>query len=165
MTTTQRHLRTVSAIALGALALLTTGCGQDGGAKGDDTANDAGKKSDQAFERRKCLRDQGLKVPEPKPGEDERGMSIDSGSLSKEQMEKALKSCAEKTGGAGAAQGPTQADKDKMLKYAQCMRKNGFNMPDPKFEGGGMSSAQRVPEGAEKAKFDKANKACGDTNR
>ncbi|PKV83819.1 hypothetical protein [Streptomyces sp. TLI_146] len=165
MTTSQRHLgRIMAATALSALALVATGCsGGKGSDGGNDSASDAGKKADQALEHRKCLREQGLNVPEPKPGQDDRALSISGDGMTKEKMEKALKACAGK-GGSGSGKGPTQADKDKMLKYAQCMRKNGFNMPDPKFDGG-MMSAQRIPEGAEKVKFDKANKACESVSR
>ncbi|GAA0585644.1 hypothetical protein [Streptomyces crystallinus] len=165
MTTSQRHLgRILAATALCALALAATGCSGDKGSNGGDSVGDAGKKADQALEHRKCLREQGLNVPEPEPGQDERAVSISGDGMSKEKMEKALKACAGKGGGAGGGQGATQADKDKMLKYARCMRENGFNMPDPKFDGG-MMSAQRIPEGAEKAKFDKANKACESVGR
>ncbi|MEU5432274.1 hypothetical protein AB0G73_02725 [Streptomyces sp. NPDC020719] len=165
MTTYRRHLsRTLAATALASLALLTTACaGGKGWGGSGDSVSDEGKKADQALEHRKCLREQGLKVSEPKPGQDDRALSIDGGDMSKEKMEKALKACAGK-GGSGGGSGPTQADKDKMVKYAQCMRKNGFNMPDPKFDGG-MTSAQRIPEGAEKEKFDKANKACESVGR
>lgn len=150
--------------ALSALALVATGCsGGKGPDTGSDSAGDAGKKADQALEHRKCLREQGLDVPEPKPGQDDRALSISGDGMTKEKMEKALKACAGK-GGPGSGKGPTQAEKDKMLKYAQCMRKNGFNMPDPKFDGG-MTSAQRIPEGTEKEKFDKANKACESVSR
>jgi hypothetical protein len=48
------------------------------------------------------------------------------------------------------------------LKYAQCMRSHGVDMPDPQFSGGGMSmriggpGADRIP----KATLDSAQKAC-----
>ncbi|MFD9792765.1 hypothetical protein ACFWXK_17645 [Streptomyces sp. NPDC059070] len=165
MTTSQRHLgRIMAATTLSALALIATACsGGEGTDGGKDGTGDAGKQADQALAHRKCLREQGLKVPEPEPGQDERALSVSGEGMSKEKMEKALKACAGK-GGAGSGKGPTQADKDKMLKYARCMRENGFNMPDPKFDGG-MTSAQRIPEGTEKAKFDKANKACESVGR
>ncbi|MFF0745151.1 hypothetical protein ACFYVL_32595 [Streptomyces sp. NPDC004111] len=167
-----RHLRLGTALAV--LALLTAACSGGTGAK-DDTGGSAGnegsgaahedagsdtKKEDQALEYRKCLRDQGLDVPEPKPGQDSRSLSI-GGDLGKEQMEKAFKACRGKSGGAGAGSGePTQADKDKMIKYAACMRKNGVNMPDPKFDGS-MQKAMPMPKaGPEKDTFDKAMKAC-----
>ncbi|MET9515492.1 hypothetical protein [Streptomyces sp. NPDC002994] len=143
-----------------ALALFASAC--SGGSSNDtskDSGTNAGKASDDAAKHRKCLRDNGLDVPDPKPGEDERGMTISGDGLSKEAMEKALKACAGKGGPGSAGAGITQADKDKMVKHAQCMRKNGYNMPDPKFDGG-MTEALPMPKGVEKEKFEKANKAC-----
>ncbi|HET6855945.1 MAG TPA: hypothetical protein VFH94_02470 [Streptomyces sp.] len=169
MTTRTRTRSAALASGFAALALFASACsgGSDGGGDKDgdtskDTGNSAGKASDDAAKHRKCLRDNGMDVPDPKPGEDERGMTISGDGMSKEKMEKAMKACAGK-GGPGAAGGKiTQADKDKMLKLAQCMRKNGYNMPDPKFGGdGGSVSARQMPEGAELKKFEKANKACG----
>ncbi|MFJ9829204.1 hypothetical protein ACIRSU_33230 [Streptomyces sp. NPDC101160] len=148
-----------------ALALLATACsgsgpaGKDGGG---GSGSEEGKKADQAFEHRKCLREHGLDVPEPKPGEKGVGLTIGGDGVSKEKMEQAFKACQSKAGdgaGSGFGKGPTQADKDKALAFARCMRENGFNMPDPKFDGGGMQ-AMPIPQGAEKQKFDKAAKAC-----
>ncbi|WP_367043056.1 hypothetical protein [Streptomyces sp. Je 1-332] len=157
-----RTRSTAIASGFAALALFAGACSSGGG--GDSSSQDKadggkGKQADAAFKERECLREHGLKVPEPKAGEDTRGITI-GGDLSKEKMEAAMKSCMGKDGGMSGG-GPTQADKDKMLKYAQCMRKNGFNMPDPKFEGGAME-AQKVPKGAEAKKMEKAAKACKD---
>ncbi|MFD7322064.1 hypothetical protein ACFV9D_13430 [Streptomyces sp. NPDC059875] len=165
MTTTRRTRETfqlAAAASLAALCLLTTACTADDGKKADggsESVNEEGKKADQALEHRKCLREQGLDVPEPKPGEQGVGLTIGGDGVSKEKMEKAFKACQGK-GGAGMGKEPTQAEKDKMIKYAQCMRKNGFDMPDPTFGGGGMTAARPMPQGAEAKKFEKANKAC-----
>ncbi|MFE5481325.1 hypothetical protein [Streptomyces sp. NPDC056527] len=154
--TTSRKTKLAAAASFAALSLFTAAC-----SGGDDApeANEEGKKADQAFEHRKCLREQGLDVPEPKPGEQGVGLTIGGDGMSKEKMEKAFKACRGKGGGAGLGKEPTQADKDKALAYAKCMRENGFNMPDPKFDGGAQA-AMPIPKGAEKQKFDKAAKAC-----
>ncbi|WAL96175.1 hypothetical protein [Streptomyces sp. Je 1-369] len=154
-TTRARSVAFASGIA--ALALFAGACSGD---SGSDSANSAdggkGADADKAFKERECLRKQGLKVSEPKSGEDVRGITI-GGDMSKEKMEAALKKCG--AGGGRSGKGPSQADKDKMLKYAQCMRENGFNMPDPKFDGGAMR-AQPMPKGAEAKKMEKAAEAC-----
>ncbi|MFJ2931278.1 hypothetical protein ACIO8G_00760 [Streptomyces sp. NPDC087219] len=165
--TIRRIIRAAAATSLAAaLTLLATACsGSDsdsagsGSGKDGGSVSDEGKKADQAFEHRKCLREQGLDVPEPKPGEQGVGLTIGGDGMSKEKMEKAFKACQDKAGGAGFGKEPTQADKDKALAYAKCMRQNGFNMPDPKFDGGAQA-AMPIPQGAEKQKFDKAAKAC-----
>jgi hypothetical protein len=52
------------------------------------------------------------------------------------------------------------SEKDKALKFAQCMRDNGVPMEDPTFtEGGGISIAIGG-EGIDKAKVDAANEKC-----
>ncbi|MFF8836208.1 hypothetical protein [Streptomyces sp. NPDC015130] len=164
--TTRETLQLAAAAALAALCLLTTACTADGGGAkdGGEGVSDEVEQADQALEHRKCLREQGLDVPEPKPGEQGVGLTIGGDGMSKEKMEKAFKACQGK-GGAGLGKEPTQAEKDKMIKYAQCMRKNGFDMPDPEFGGGGMTAARPVPQGAEAKKFEKADKACAGVAR
>lgn len=159
--TMRRTTRMAAAGSLAAaVALLTAACsGSAPSGKDDGSVSEEGKKADQAFEHRKCLREHGLDVPEPKPGEEGVGLTIGGDGMSKEKMEQAFKACQDKAGGAGFGKEPTQADKDKALAYARCMRENGFNMPDPKFDGGAQQ-ALPVPQGAEKQKFDKAAKAC-----
>lgn len=148
------------ASAFAALALFAGGCsaGSDSGSdtKGDSADGGKGADADKAFKERECLREQGLKVPEPKSGQDSRGITI-GGDMSKEKMQAAMEKCG--LGGGSKGGGVSQADKDKMLKYAQCMRKNGFDMPDPKFDGGAMQ-AQPMPKGAEAKKMEKAAEAC-----
>ncbi|GAA1361524.1 hypothetical protein [Streptomyces beijiangensis] len=159
--TSPRTRSAVVASGFAALALFAAACSgsgsDDGASKGSSSTGSGGNADDAAVKQRKCLREHGLKVPEPKPGEKGVGLTI-GGDMDKAQLEKALKACAGK-GGLGTGGKITQADKDKMLKYAQCMRKNGYNMPDPKFDGS-MMSAQKMPQGAEKKKFDKASKIC-----
>lgn len=147
-----------------ALALTATACSGDGGTKNGGSASDTKKtKEDQALEHRTCLRDQGLDIPEPKPGQDGVGITIDGGSMSKKEMEKAFKACEDKAVGGGPKE-LTQAEKDKMVAFARCMRKNGFDMPDPKFDGGAMQAAPAMKP-KDMKKFDKANKACESVGR
>ncbi|GAA1910017.1 hypothetical protein GCM10009837_37990 [Streptomyces durmitorensis] len=154
-----RTRSTAIASGFAALALFAGACSSGGGDSSQDKADGGkGKQADAAFKERECLRKHGLKVPEPKAGGDTNGVTI-GGDMSKEKMQAALKACT-KGGGAGGGK-VSQADKDKMLKYARCMRENGFNMPDPKFDGGAME-AQKMPEGAEAKKMEKAAKACKD---
>jgi hypothetical protein len=65
-------------------------------------------------------------------------------------------------GGTPTAGSSRQELRDAALKYAQCMRKHGVDMPDPQFNGGGMSmqiggpGTARIP----KATLDTAQRAC-----
>ncbi|ATL28585.1 hypothetical protein [Streptomyces formicae] len=156
-----RRRSAVLASGFAALALFASACsGSDGGSDPEKNSADGGKgaDADKAFKERECLRKHGLKVAEPKSGKDAAGITI-GGDMTKEKMQKAMKDCGLGAGTKGG--GTSQADKDKMLKYAQCMRKNGYNMPDPKFDGGAMQ-AQPMPKGAEAKKMEKAAKACKD---
>ncbi|MFD3819674.1 hypothetical protein ACFWRZ_31815 [Streptomyces rubiginosohelvolus] len=159
-----RSLAAACALAA-ALALTATACsGNGGGTKDGGSASDSKKtKEDQALEHRKCLREQGLDIPEPKPGENGMGVTIDGGSMGKEKMEKAFKACEDKAVGGGPKE-LTQAEKDKMVAYARCMRQNGFDMPDPKFDGGAMQAAPALKQ-KDMKKFEKANKACESAGR
>ncbi|MFF1346593.1 hypothetical protein ACFVZJ_11450 [Streptomyces sp. NPDC058322] len=168
-TTSRTQSRGVAACLIAAAVVLSaTACSGDGGRSGSGTKNGGSasgtKKTDedQALEHRKCLREHGLNVAEPKPGDDVRGMTIDGGGKSKQEMEKAFKACQDKAVGGGAKE-ITQADKDKMLAFARCMRKNGIDMPDPKFDGG-MAQAPAMQQ-KDMKKFEKANAACESAGR
>ncbi|MGW7416868.1 hypothetical protein [Streptomyces sp. NPDC054863] len=166
--------RNTSFLAMGltSLAVLATACAgsadSGGSDKPDSSKSDqaagsgglstSGKDDDRAVKHRQCLRKQGLKVPDPKPGESGVGITLGEGS-SKETLEKAMKACAGTSPGGPGGGRMTQADKDKGIKHARCMRENGFNMPDPDYEGG-MARAMKIPKGEELKKFEKASKAC-----
>lgn len=157
-----------AACLIASVVLSATACSGDGGGSGSGTKSGGSasgtKKTeeDQALEHRKCLREQGLDVPEPKPGENSRGITINGGGKSKKEMEKAFKACQDKAVGGGRKE-ITQADKDKMLAFARCMRKNGIDMPDPKFDGG-MAQAPALQQ-KDMKKFEKANAACESAGR
>ncbi|WP_405715513.1 MULTISPECIES: hypothetical protein [unclassified Streptomyces] len=168
-TTSRTQSRGVAAACLiaAAVVLSATACSGDGGGSGTKSGGSASdtKKTDedQALEHRKCLRKQGLDVAEPKPGENGRGITISGGSKSKEEMEKAFKACQDKAVGGGRKE-LTQAEKDKAVAFARCMRKNGFDMPDPKFDGGAMQAAPAMKP-KDMKKFEKANAACESVGR
>ncbi|MFB8037240.1 hypothetical protein ACFC5Z_30760 [Streptomyces sp. NPDC056004] len=168
-TTSRTQSRSVVAACLmaAAVVLSATACSGDGGGSGSGTKSGGSASGtrktdeDQALEHRKCLREHGLDVAEPKPGEDGRGMTIKGGGKSKKEMEKAFKACQDKS--VGGPKEITQAQKDKMLAFARCMRKNGIDMPDPKFEGG-MAQAPALQQ-KDMKKFEKANAACESAGR
>ncbi|WP_327357205.1 hypothetical protein [Streptomyces sp. NBC_01304] len=155
------------------LMLLATACSQAsddnsedgaGGSGGqNNAAGDNGKSADDALKFRQCLRKQGIDMPDPEPGQDPRGLTLGEGTDPK-KFQEALKKCGGSGTGRKGGGSLTQADKDKMIKFAQCMRKNGIDMKDPKLDGGtAMGEAMKIPKGQEK-KFEKANKLCSQTN-
>lgn len=166
----KRSTTMTTAALLTGLTLFVTACtGGVGGsdAKKDekkDSSNSAGSNGggasgadlDAALKTRKCLRDNGIDAPDPKPGEDPRGMTLGGGGADSEKMKKAFEKCGLQAPGSGGE--ISQATKDKALKTAKCMRDKGFDMKDPEFNGG-MMSANQIPEGVDKQAFmDQLNK-------
>ncbi|MFF2198264.1 hypothetical protein [Streptomyces sp. NPDC058157] len=165
---------TAAAVVTG-LALLVTACtgagtssggGKDDSAqhnagasgKGDGTTGGtgtSGKDADKALQVRKCLREHGVDAPDPQPGQDPRGMTLGTGGEDPEAVKKAFEACGMQAPGTGEM---PQADKDKALKWAKCMRDNGVDVPDPEFKGNS-TSATKIPEGQEQA-FAEAQKKC-----
>ncbi|WP_433334757.1 hypothetical protein [Spirillospora sp. CA-294931] len=159
MTVHQRRLR-VSAVVLG-LALFTTACGGDSGGGGEAASTGkAGTSTDQQLKLAKCMREHGVDMADPKSGEDSAGVTIGDEGTSPQKIEKAIRAC-RTVAGIPEPKPISQAERDRMLKFARCMRARGVDMPDPKFEGGAVEALPLPSSGPQKEKFDKAGKACG----
>ncbi|MGY0390562.1 hypothetical protein ACWZJV_26620 [Nocardioides sp. WG-D5] len=166
--------RTLTAAALVALGLTLTACGGDdtGGiasAGGDSTADadasavagDEGGDREQMLKFTKCLREHGLEVEDPPPGE---GLKLQFGGgggqhVDRETVQKAMEACQEY-----APQGQMGADnpemREAMLEMAECMRENGVeDFPDPE---PGQMGMQITPEIGEDPQFEAAQEACRD---
>jgi hypothetical protein len=64
------------------------------------------------------------------------------------------------TGGASATDRQSEA-RDAALKYAQCMREHGVDVPDPTFEGGGiLQRGTEKEDNVPRAKVREAEEAC-----
>lgn len=162
-----------TAALLTGLTLFVTAC--TGGAGGSDGkkdekrsssnsaasggGGDSGADLDKALKTRKCLRDNGIDAPDPKAGEDPRGMVLGGGNEDPETMKKAMEKCG--MGGVNPNGSMPQADKDRALKSAKCMRDHGFDVPDPEFQGNAMS-AQQIPEGVDKDAFMEQINKCNE---
>jgi hypothetical protein len=164
-----RHRLRVLAAASGlaALALLSTACGggHSGGkeskgadSNGSGTSANGAPTTDQQLKFAQCMRKNGVNIPDPKPGEDSQGIAIGENGASPEKIEKAMKVCRD-VAGIPAPKPLSPEQKDKMIKFAACMREHGINMPDPKFDDGA-GKAQALPSDPDKDKLDKASKAC-----
>lgn len=143
----------------------TDGAGGSDGKKDErkDSSNSAGNNgggsgadADNALKMRKCLRDNGVDAPDPKPGEDPRGMTLGDGA-DQEVLKKAMEKCGMK--GPGSGGGISQAAKDAILKSAKCMREHGFDVPDPDVNGP-MRGATSIPKGVDKDAFEKQLNKC-----
>ncbi len=165
-----RWFSPLAALALAGLTL--TACGGAQSQAGDGVASvstgsaapSAAASASAPVDRREaalkfaqCMRENGVEVPDPGP---DGGIRITNRSGDGAKTEKALKECEPLTKGAvGNGSGPVdQKRHDQLVKYAQCMRENGVDMPDPK-PGGPIQL--RIPRDQE-GKAKKAMEACKD---
>jgi hypothetical protein len=104
-----------------------------------------------------CMRAHGVKVADPKPGKPFKFTSKSGPGTKSNPMDTATKACQQYLQ-TGNVKGPADDPKmlDAMVKFAQCMRAHGVNVPDPKPNGG---PSLIKPQGS-KAKVDAAQKAC-----
>jgi hypothetical protein len=154
-------------LAASAAALLLAACGAS---KGD--GGSPGQSSDaklQAFAE--CMRKGGLDVQEGTGGNLQ--MKI-GGGMTPQKVDKIQRDCSRKTGGGpGGGKKPSKAEQakflDQALKFAQCMRAHGVNMPDPQASGGGIKMTMKAGSGRsdgagidpKSPAFQRAQKACG----
>jgi hypothetical protein len=102
-----------------------------------------------------CMRENGVDVPDPVPGQPAR---IPSTGDDQTKLEAATKKCQPILQSGGGLVNPNDPKvQDRLVKFAQCMRKNGVNMPDPKPADGGK---MQIPSGASQDKLQAAQKAC-----
>ncbi|MEU3895343.1 hypothetical protein [Streptomyces sp. NPDC045251] len=158
------------ATSLAGLALLTTGCSSDGGgAKESPSSSDGGSGGsgtdadamDKAQALRKCLREQGMNVPDLEAGANPYAQPLTQpDGVSAEKWNKALTDCGSgpQAGGGGSAE--QQQNLDQQVKIAECVRGQGFDMPDPKPGAQGFSNGFKMPEGADPEKFLAALNEC-----
>lgn len=175
---TKTRIRTLlAAIPLVAMLALT-GCGangdsQDGtdddvasadGSTPDDSEGDDGGESSEPLsddelhqkllEYAQCLRDHGVDVDDPAPGE---GIQLQLEG-DPHQADEAMKACEDLAPPAPADEGDG-AEREDMLAYAQCMRDNGVEkFADPK-PGEGIDIG---PEVAEDPDFKAAEETCNE---
>jgi hypothetical protein len=144
-----RRRRMVLLTAAVALMPLLVGCaGTDDGGDGvaaaeggspDATASPgeapASDPADRQLQFTRCMRDQGIDVPDPDPNGGFGGRGS-LGDVDPEQFRKALEACRQYAGGADGQAGPSEADKQKMLDYIRCLRGEGVDIADPDPETG-----------------------------
>ncbi|MGX9884832.1 hypothetical protein [Streptomyces sp. NPDC002276] len=144
------------AALLTTLALTVGGCGS-----GDDATTVTGAaasrsaQDDQGVKFAQCLREHGVDVEDPEPGQ---GLQIRiTGNVPKSTVDAAMKACGKydpRQSGGASADPEVEA---KMRKLSQCMRDNGVeNFPDPE-PGKGIQIDGSV---ANDPDFAKADKKC-----
>ncbi|MFI6741094.1 hypothetical protein ACIBI9_49940 [Nonomuraea sp. NPDC050451] len=100
-----------------------------------------------------CMREHGIDVPDPQNGQIR--VEVPKG-VSRDKMDKAQKACQPIMDAVVRDHAPSQQDYDQMVKFAQCMRRQGVDVPDPK-PGEGLRIELR---NGSKQKIEAAHKAC-----
>jgi hypothetical protein len=172
-----------------ALVLLLAACGGGGSDDGvasasedssgsDDSGGDSssgGSASDseeELIDWVECMRDEGVDVPDPQVDADGNltlgpglggGGGGGGGQVDPQALQDATEVCGEVPQSAFGGEQPDQTEiEDTLLEFAQCMRENGYDMPDPDFSGeGGLTSAFGDVDTNDPA-FQEAAEACED---
>lgn len=162
-------MRRVLALGTLLLAMLALAACSSGG-DGDGVATAGGSGAEPSAEKElsedearaafaKCMRENGVDMPDPEPGEPQR-IEL-KGKRSK--IDKAMAECRELLPNGGEFK-PSQADMEAMREHAKCMRENGVpEFPDPDPNGGGIR-IQRGQDGMdpEDPEFQAAMEKCRD---
>lgn len=118
------------------VVLVACGGGSDGGGGGDEEA----AREDARIEFAECMREHGVDMPDPQPGAMElRIGGPDSDIEPGPVTERALAECEQELPNLAAdmSEEEKREFEEQALAFAQCMRENGVDMPDPQFEGDG----------------------------
>jgi hypothetical protein len=160
------HILIAAVLSTSALALAA--CGGDPSTTGEPSANRQETMQDAALKYARCMRENGVDMPDPKSGE--RGIRISPPEgVSPSKMRKADEACRKYL---EAVKPPEMSEeqqkkfRDAALANARCMREHGIDFPDPTFGENGEASI-RIRRGSgidpESAKFKDAQKACEST--
>ena len=136
------------------LFLLATACGADSGSDltvaslastttsttiAPGSAADANEVESAVLAFTACLRDAGVDVPDPtvdSEGNPRFSSPPDLSDVTPDELNEALGSCRDELNRVtiGVIGTDLTGIEDTLLEYAQCMRQNGFDMPDPKLD-------------------------------
>ncbi|AUH40220.1 hypothetical protein [Streptomyces sp. CMB-StM0423] len=162
----RRRMRTALAALPLALTLALAGCGSGGGDGTVATAGGEKKKGggkdpvaddmdEQMLQFARCLRENGVDVPDPEPGQ---GVNLNMDGVGEAKAERAMEACREYDPATTSKNDPISKElEEKLRAYSRCMRSNGVaDFPDP-VPGGGLQmdgAIERDPD------YDGAAKAC-----
>ncbi|MEU4447175.1 hypothetical protein AB0K14_37510 [Actinosynnema sp. NPDC050801] len=141
------------------LALALTGCGTVGAAPSAPPSSSAAmSQEDRLREFARCMRDNGVDVPDPEPGGKPGGFGkVDR---TDPDFERAREACRELLPGGGDLSKLDPEQLDRLREFTRCMRDNGVDVPDPDPNGGKMSGLGKVDR--DSPAFRAALDACRD---
>jgi hypothetical protein len=151
-----------------ALTLTVAACGADPSSNGGSAADRETKMQDAALKYARCMRENGVDMPDPKLEQGGIRMTSPKG-VSPSKMRTADEACHKIM---DAVKPPEMSEaeqkefRDAALANARCMREHGIDFPDPTFGANGEARV-RIGRGSgidpESAKFKAAQKACEST--
>src|SRR4051794_2830967 len=160
------HILIAALLSTSALALAA--CGGAPSTTGDPSADRKGQMQDAALKYARCMRENGVDMPDPQAGQHGIRLSPPEG-VSPSKMRTADQACRKYL---EAVKPPEMSEaqekefRDAALANARCMREHGINFPDPTFGADGGAQI-RIRRGSgidpESAKFKAAQKACEST--
>ncbi|MBX6767341.1 MAG: hypothetical protein IRY90_09355 [Actinomadura rubrobrunea] len=111
---------------------------------------------DAMLEFARCMRANGINVPDPKDG-DPKGIRLAVKGVDRDRLQDAMEKCRPYLVAGGRI--PDLKDpkvRDQYTELAQCMRQQGIDVPDPDSNG-----SFRLPKGKiDRSRLDKAREAC-----
>ncbi len=173
---------------LATAAVLGAGCGGGGGSDTSDSGSSNGSNQQgargQTAELRDCLKQHGIELPEgagpgggqppaggqpppdgefPPPGSGQNGQGPPQG-LDNSKMRKALQECGADAPRGGFGNRNSPEFKKSIRAYVSCVRRNGYDLPDPNLSGDGpVFDSDKVDQND--ADFQKASQKCQDRLR
>lgn len=92
------------------------------------SASPSGSRGDQLVAFARCMRDKGVPIPDPAPGEE--NVQLPAGTKGDSKTQAALAECQPLLGG-GAKDNTDSTAQDRAVKLAKCLRSKGLEVADP----------------------------------
>ena len=156
-------LAVVGPAALAALIMVACGGGEETGAGEADGGGDRAKLERAALEHAECMRKEGIDVPDPKPGQGGIILRGPRGGGDPGAQERAARRCEKYLRDVPPpklSDEQKNAVRDGALEHARCMRGQGIDFPDPRFDDKGGVTV-KIGEGFD-PRMRQAEKKCQD---
>jgi hypothetical protein len=158
------RIHTLMAALLSVAGLALAACGEEPGT-GGPTAGQEQKMRDAQLAFARCMREHGVDMDDPKPGQRGIQLSMPKG-ITPEKAEEADQACRkhlEAVKPPELSEEQQKESRERALAHARCMREHGIDFPDPTFgENGEITVRIKKGSGVEPddPKFQKAQEEC-----
>ena len=163
MRSTASSFKAGTALAAGCAVVALAACGGGEGSGGGAGAGDQEKFEQAALKHARCMREHGVNVPDPKPGQGgvvivgpEQGGDLRANERAAEACDKYLRDIPPPK----ISEEQKEEMRDAALAHARCMREQGIDFPDPKFSPDGGVTVDGRGLDPDSPKMQEAEKAC-----